>query len=248
MGLFDSLKKMRPNKVAEDVNDAKNESTKNKNPYLEARSQYEDRYGSEVKNSARLRRVCMALIFLCVMLGSSMAWLAAQNKVVPYIVQVDQHGYAIAIKSAEEGSLTSTRVAIATLGRIIMDFRSVVADPRAQERLIANVYACVAKDSAAEQTVHAYYKDNNPYSMAKDKNMGKIININSISPFSDKKGAGSWQVLWTEQTTQLGRVINVATYRAIITIAISPAGELDQVIANPLGIYLTEMHITKDML
>lgn len=218
-------------------------------PYEMAKSQYEDRYGTEVKNSARLRRVCLSLIILCLVFGGCMAWQSTQNKVVPYIVQVDRHGYAVAIKSAEEGSVTSDKVVIATIGRIIMDFRTVVADPRAQERLIASVYACVAKNSPAEQTINEYYRENNPYTLVKEGSVGKIANINSITTFSSAKKAGSsWQVLWTEQTTQTGRVVEVATYRAIITIAISPVRELAQVISNPLGVYITEMHITKDMM
>lgn len=244
MGFLDVVKKIRPQ-----AKDRTEKTEKVKNPYLEARAEYADRYGSEVKNSARLRRICFALVFLCIVLGVCMTWLAAQNKVVPYIVQIDRHGYAIAIKSAEEASVTNNKVVIATIGRIVMDFRSVVADPRAQERLIANVYACVAKDSSAEQVIHGFYKENNPYSMVKEDSRGKLVDINSITTFSEggKPGA-SWQVLWTEQTTQKGRVINVATYRAIITIAISPTRNLDQVIVNPLGIYITEMHITKDMI
>lgn len=249
MEFWNKLKKIRQSKHHEqDINNASSNTEKVTNPYLEAKAQYEDRYGKEVKTSARLRRICLVLVVLCLSFGGCMIWLSAQNKVVPYIVQIDRHGYTVSIKSAEEGSATNDKVIIATLGRTIMDFRTVVSDSRAQEKLIANVYACIAKGTSAEQVVHEYYKENNPYVFSKS-GLGKIVDINAITPFSAKgsKSSSSWQILWTEQTTEKGIVVGIATFRAIISVSISPVRDLDQVISNPLGIYLTDIHITKDI-
>jgi len=218
------------------------------NPFITARKEYEDRYGSAIKDAAKWRRHCAILMLICVMFAGGVVWLAAQNKVVPYIVQIDKHGYAISIKSAEEGSVADERVVVATMGRVIMDMRTVVTDPKAQEKLISGVYACIAKESAAETFVNAYYNENNPYTMVKHKGQGRFVNITSITPFIAGGGKNSsWLVLWTEQTTQEGRVIGVSTYRAIVKIAISPVRDLDQVLINPLGVYFTDINVTKDI-
>ena len=78
------------------------------NPYLSARKEYSDRYGSAVKDAAHWRQISMLMLLLCLAFGATMMWLTSQNKVVPYIVQVDKQGYAVTIKSAREGSIADT--------------------------------------------------------------------------------------------------------------------------------------------
>ena len=222
--------------------------TETGNPYLDARAEYEDRYGSVIKAAARWRQISIVLAFVTLFFGVAMIWLAAQNKVVPYIVQVDQHGYAVAIKSALEGSIADQRVVMATLGRTIMDFRTVVSDSRAQKQLIDSVYACIARDSAAEASVSTYYRDNNPYTAVKEKKHTKQAKIRSIVPYESGGAKGkSWLVLWTEETLSDGYIIDVQQWRAIVQIAISPVRDLELVLRNPLGIYITEMSIARDI-
>ena len=219
------------------------------NPYLSARKEYEDRYGSAIKSAARWRQISILITFLCMFFGAAMVWLAAQNKVVPYIVQVDEHGYAVTIKSAAEGAAADQRVIIATLGRILMDLRTVVSDSAAQKRLIDGVYACVARDSSTEGTISTFYRENNPYVLVKEKKQARIVNIRSVVPYESggRKGT-SWLVLWTEETTAGGRVVAKTDWRAIVQIVISPVRELREVLRNPLGIYITDLSIAKDLI
>ena len=77
------------------------------NPYLAARKEYGDRYDSSVQYAARLRQISIFMVMLCLAFGAIMMWLASQNKVIHYIVQVDKHGYAVAIKSAQEWAIAT---------------------------------------------------------------------------------------------------------------------------------------------
>jgi len=248
MGLMNILHKFKKDKrhPVETENAKKLKETGN--PFLLARAEYEDRYGSVVKDVAKWRQISLSMIFMCILFGISMIWLSAQNKVVPYIVQIDRHGYAVSIKSAEQSSVADTRIVIATLGRVIMDFRTIVSDSKAQEKLISGVYACIAKDSEAQAAIDQYYKENNPFLLVKERKIGRMVNINSITPFTAGGNGTSWLINWMEQTTNEGRVVSASTYRAIVKIAISPVRELDQVLANPIGLYITELNITKDMI
>lgn len=218
------------------------------NPYLDARAEYEDRYGSAIKASARWRQISIILSFVTLFFGVAMMWLAAQNKVVPYIVQVDQHGYAVAIKSAQEGAVTDQRVIMATLGRVFIDFRTVVSDSRAQKKLIDSVYGCIARDSAAEAVISSLYREDNPYLLIKEKKLTRQVNIRSIVPYESGTPKGkSWLVLWTEEILANGYIQEVQHWRAIVQIAISPVRDLELVLKNPLGIYITDVSIGKDI-
>ena len=219
------------------------------NPYVSARKEYEDRYGSAIKSAARWRQISILITFMCMFFGGAMVWQSVQNKVVPYIVQVDEHGYAVTIKSAAQGAAADPLVVMATLGRVIMDLRTVVSDSGAQKRLIDGVYACIARDSNAEGTISTYYRENNPYVLVKEKKQARNVTIRSVVPYENagRKGT-SWLVLWSEETTAGGRVMAKTDWRAIVQIVISPVRDLSEVLKNPLGIYLTELSIAKDLI
>ena len=216
------------------------------NPYLSARKEYSDRYGSAVKDAARWRQISILMVLLCIAFGVAMMWLASQNKVVPYIVQVDKHGYAVTIKSAQEGSVADTRVVVAALGGFFVNFKTVVTDVASQRRMLNDVYSYLAKNSSAETAVSQYYKEHNPFVATQDKREYTVqVEIRSIvrSGGDDK----SWQILWTEEKVDQGAVIESTEWRAIVSVAISPVRELAEVLKNPLGIYITEINMAQDI-
>ena len=218
----------------------------NENPYLSARKEYSDRYGSAVKDAARWRQISILMVMLCIAFGVAMMWLASQNKVVPYIVQVDKHGYAVTIKSAQEGSVADTRVVVAALGGFFVNFKTVVTDVASQRRMLNDVYSYLAKNSSAETAVSQYYKEHNPFVATQDKREYTVqVEIRSIvrSGGDDK----SWQILWTEEKVDQGAVIESTEWRAIVSVAISPVRELAEVLKNPLGIYITEINMAQDI-
>ena len=175
-----------------------------------------------------------------------MMWLAAQNKVVPYIVQVDKHGYAVAIRSSREGSIADTRVIIAALGGFIVNFKTVVTDLSAQRRLVNDTYAYLAKGSSAESAVSHFYQEHNPFVAAQDKRQ-PITQVEIRSIVRAGNSDRSWQILWSEERVDQGSVIDRTEWRAIISIAISPVRELAEVIRNPLGIFITEINMAQDI-
>ena len=216
------------------------------NPYLSARKEYGDRYGSSVKDAARWRQISFFLIMLCVAFGGLMMWMASQNRVIPYIVQVDKQGYAVAIKSSEQGAVADTRVIVATLGGFFVNFKTVITDVSSQKRMVNDVYSYLAKGSAAESFVSHYYQEHNPFVATQDRNRYTVqVEIRSIvrSGSNDK----SWQVLWSEEKLEQGTIIERTDWRAIVSIAVSPVRELEDVIKNPLGIFITDINMAQDL-
>ncbi len=216
------------------------------NPYLSARKEYGDRYGSAVKDAAHWRQISLVMLLLCLAFGATMMWLASQNKVVPYIVQVDKQGYAVAIKSAKEGSLADTRVIVAALGGLFVNFKTVITDLSSQRRMVNDVYSYLAKNSSAENVVSQYYKEHNPFIATQDKREYTVqVEIRSIvRSGSDDK---SWQVLWSEAKMDQGNIVERTDRRAIVSVAISPVRELEEVLRNPLGIFITEINMAQDI-
>ncbi|MCR4818847.1 MAG: conjugal transfer protein TrbF [Fretibacterium sp.] len=213
------------------------------NPYLSARAEYGDRYGAAVNEAARWRQIAFFLLMLCLAFGGMMIWMSTQNKVIPYVVQVDKQGYSVAIKSAEQGSAADMRVVVASLSRFFSNFKTVVVDTYAQRAMVNDVYGYLARGSSAESIVTHYYRENNPFSNT-DGNT-TLVEVKSVLAVGG--GGTSWQVLWTENKIRRGEVTSSTEWRAIVTIAISPVRDLADVIKNPLGIYITELNMAQDV-
>lgn len=213
------------------------------NPYLSARAEYGDRYGAAVNEAGRWRQISFFLLMLSLAFGGMMIWMAMQNKVVPYVVQVDKQGYTVAVKSAEQGSETDNRVIIAALARFFSNFKCRLIDTYAQRAIVNEVYNYVAGGSNAESVVSSYYRENNPF----DNPNRETVQVEVSSVLAIGGGGTSWQVLWNEKHLQGGEIRTTTDWRAIVTISISPVRELDAVIKNPLGIYITELNMAQDV-
>lgn len=212
------------------------------NPYLSARAEYGDRYGAAVNEAARWRQIALFLLLLSLAFGGMMIWMSTQNKVVPYVVQVDRQGYSVAIKSAEEGSALDNRIVIAALARFFSNFKTIVSDTYAQRAMVNGVYDYIARDSSAEGVVNNYYRNNNPFTGGDYTTQVDVKSVLAIGG-----GGKSWQVLWTENIIRRGEVTGSTEWRAIVTIATSPVLDLADVIKNPLGIYITELNMAQDV-
>ena len=219
----------------------KNSEPQQENPYLSARREYGDRYGAAINETARWRQVCFFLMMLCLAFGAMMMWLSSQNKVVPYVVQVDKQGYSVAIRPASDASGPDTRVIIAALSRFINNFKTVVSDKYAQRRMVDEVYNYLAQGSSAENVVTHYYRENNPLEAQRP------VAVDVISVLGVGTNGRSWQVLWTEKQLSNGIITGTSEWRAIISIAISPVQDMAEIMKNPLGIYVTELNMAQDV-
>ena len=71
------------------------------NPYVEARREWNERYGDYIQQAHHWRTmaiICGLVALICVF---GMAYIGAQNKIVPYVVEVDKLGEAAAVARAD---------------------------------------------------------------------------------------------------------------------------------------------------
>src|SRR5438552_17300346 len=73
------------------------------NPYVEARREWNDRYLDLVRERRWWQAVAGTELVLSLILAGGLVWLSLQHKTVPYVVEVDSLGAALAIKPAEDG-------------------------------------------------------------------------------------------------------------------------------------------------
>lgn len=211
------------------------------NPYVEARREWNDRY-LELARERRLWQVATgAALLVLLVLAVGLVWLSVQHKIVPYIVEVDSLGAALAIKPVDgAGRPTDERIVRYQLAAFIRGTRQVMADRIAMKKGLEQVYAYAR--GAARTYLDEYYRANNPFEIAKTYLVvPTVMTLLRLSPTS-------WQVRWMEEQRGLdGLLLGKSQWEGVVTTdMMSPTSE-DTILVNPLGLYVTDLRWTKQL-
>ena len=205
-------------------------------PYLDARREWNERYGSYIARAKNWRLMAFGMLAICLVQTIGLVTIAGQQKLVPYIVQVDKLGSAIPVARAEKMNAADERVVKAMLARFVADLRSVVSDGIVQRQMIDRTYAMLSNGTRALALVNEFYRKDPPFARAASS--GVSVEISAVMSISEK----TWQVDWEEITRDTsGTVTNKLRWKASLTIAFNPPSTERQIRANPVGVFITDL-------
>jgi type IV secretion system protein TrbF len=216
------------------------------NPYVEARREWDGRYGDLVLGKRNWQIVAGGLLVVSLILASGMVWLATRSRYIPYVVEVDKLGYALTVPQA----LTPTSAPDVTarmeryeVAAFIRHARSVSSDTQVEQQMLNSLLAHAR--GAADRFLDEYYHSDdfthNPFKIAQKQTI--TVQIDSILKLSER----SYQVRWTETERDLnGAVIGTPTHReAVLQTEIVPPNSPDTILSNPLGFYVMQISWTE---
>jgi type IV secretion system protein VirB5 len=210
-----------------------------KTPFEMAIAVHEDRYGSLQTSASRWRLVALSLLGLLALCIGGMTTMALRSRVTPYVVQVDRHGYEVMIGPAEQASPADQRIVIAQLGQFFREYRTVLPETHAQEELVRRVMAMVASGSAAAAKATAFYQE---LADTPDRRRTSIdCQVKAVLPMAED----TWQVDWSEHRYESGSLVGTKHFKAVVTVDVEPTRAMARVLANPLGIYVVDFHVTE---
>jgi type IV secretion system protein TrbF len=208
----------------------------NSNPYLDARREWNERYGSYIAHARNWRLFALGMLGITLVESIGLVVLGSQNKLVPYIVEVDKLGAPLAVSYAEQIRPVDERVLRFLLARFLSDVRSVVSDGIVQRQMIDRVYSMLPAGSQASQYASEYLRNPNPFVRA--QTMSITVEIKTMLKLSEK----TWQVEWIETSRNLaGGVVATSTWRASTTLTVSPPDNEDLIKDNPIGLFITNL-------
>lgn len=212
-------------------------------PHIIAREEYFTWLGSLSVERGKWRSIALVLLALCIFLIISTIYMAYfQVKLVPYIVQVDKMGYAIAVEAAPKTTPFETKVIISRLGGFIRDMRTIILDHNAQRRLITGIYTMIPSGSSSYMKINDYFRQNNPLQAAA-KGQTQEVEIRSILHLD----GNTWAVDWIEKLFEKGVLVRTQAWQGFISIALNPTRTLDNIIENPLGIYILDFNFSPNL-
>ena len=212
------------------------------NPYLDARREWNERYGDYIHQAQhwRMMAILSGLVSLVCVIG--ICYIGSRSKVVPYIVEVDKIGDAVAVGRADRVPTVDARVIKAYLARFVVDWRSVTIDSQAQKGAVDRVYSMVPRGSVAVSKMSDYFRANNPFSAAAKGTVAAAVT--NVLPISEK----TWQVEWEEvRRDTRGLVLNTVRMKASVLVGVTPPTSESQVLLNPLGVYITDLNWSQQL-
>jgi type IV secretion system protein VirB5 len=206
------------------------------NPYINARREWVERYGDYITQARNWQIAATAGIITAIILSVGLVVSITQNKITPYIVEVDKLGQVAAIEPAGEFKKLDAKVIKSSLAHFIENSRSVIADPIVQKKSLENIYAFLPKSSAPLAYLQEYINNNNPFKLAESKTIE--VEISTILSISEQ----SWQVEWFETSRDLQGNINGKTkWKSVLTVEFNPPTTEKAILSNPLGLFITQL-------
>ncbi len=211
-------------------------------PFLAARQEWTERYGSYVQ-AARTWRIVGILGLSMAVIGFSYAmYLSTQVKLVPYIVEVDKLGTSVTAGFPQQIEYADPRVVRATLGNFITSFRSITPDAVVQKQYIDRTYALLRTSDPSTQKVNAWFRANSPFEKAKTSTVS--IEVNNIVALSNQ----THQVDWTEyERDRKGKETGTRRFRGIATVTLTAPQDEAIIRLNPIGLYVQDFDWTAQL-
>ncbi len=212
----------------------------NASPYLAARREWDERYGSLITRARNWRLAAVLALAVALVATCGLIALSTKAKVVPYVVAIDNLGRVLAAGPADQASRADDRLKRAALFQWVSDLRTVTTDGVPQRKAIDRVYSMIANGSPAQVEIGDFYRNDPPFDRAQKRTVE--VDVKAVFPVSDR----TYQVEWTEIVRGLsGQIESQDNWKGSVTIAISPPNDERLIRVNPLGIYVTNVSWSK---
>lgn len=208
-------------------------------PYQKAGQVWDERIGSARVQAKNWRLMALGLLGVVVLTSSALVWRSLQSTVTPYVVEVDDTGAVRAVGPAIAAySPTDAQIAH-HLANFIIHLRSLSIDPVVVRQNWLKAYDFVTDKAAI--TLNEYARDNDPFADIGRKS--RAVEVVSVVRVSDD----SFQARWIEKTYENATLTNARRFTGLFTLIQDTPRDALTLRANPLGIYVHELHWGEDL-
>lgn len=212
------------------------------NPYLAARAEWNERYGSYARSAMAWRTMGLISMSMAVIGFGYALYQSTQVRLVPYIVEVDQLGNSAAGGFPAQIEYADERVVRAMLGQWVTNFRSITPDTVVQTGYINRTYAMLRRQDPSTEKVNAWFRNQSPFDAARSRTVS--VEINNVVALSNQ----SYQIDWTEiERDRQGRETATRRWRGVATVTLSPPQDEAIIRLNPIGLYLADFDWTAQL-
>jgi len=217
-----------------------NDNKESVNPYFDGRKEWNIRYGSYIKQIEVWKIITFISLLITLMAVAGLIYIGSQNKLIPYIVEVDKVGEVRAVNYAKQTNISEEKVIKYSLAEYIRNFRTIYGDAKIQKDMIFKVYRYLSPSYPAYNMVNAYFKENSPFERLETERVR--VKVNSIV----KINKGTYQIDWEEVVSDpRGMKLRTDNFKASITMLTVPPSSQADIMKNPIGLFIKEFNFSK---
>lgn len=149
----------------------KSEIDTSNNPYLNAKTEWLERYGDYITRAKNWQIVAMASLGICFICVLFLGYIGSQNKLIPYVIEVDKLGNTAKVGMVQNIDLKNPNVIKYSLNTFIYSWRSVWGNAETQRKFIFDAYAYIEPRSKAFNYLNSEFQKNNPFARATKENV-----------------------------------------------------------------------------
>lgn len=218
------------------------ESTQPASPYVAARREWNERYGSYIATAKMWRGVAVASLVIAAVAVGGVVHFASQNKLIPYVVEVNADGNTVQVYEADKMMPADRRVVRAQLAQFVQDVRSVSSDAAVQRRAIERAYAHLSADMPAYTAVNTWMRQNVPFERAKEQTV--VVEVRQVLPLSEN----TWRIEWIERPrSRNGEAMQPTKWTGTATVVTGGDVDARTIMFNPVGLYVREFDWSRDL-
>ena len=169
--------------------------------YIAARAEWNERYGSYIAQAHAWRLTALAALGVASRRRRRHRLDRGTEPGVPYVVETNRLGDALAIRRADVAAPVDLRLIRAQLARWIAEVRSVYVDVAAEKKLITEAYAMVDRTGAADRELNEWFSQNDPFKRGASDTVA--VNVELVLPLSGT----TWRIEWREDQRSRGGVL-----------------------------------------
>ncbi|HMB54903.1 MAG TPA: VirB8/TrbF family protein [Thermoanaerobaculia bacterium] len=209
-------------------------------PYLAADRLRANAYLDLARTLTNYRLLAAALLVVDLVLVGAVLWQSGQTRIVPYVVELDGWGNAVAFGPADELADPDRAMLVHTVSRWLWNVRAVTLDPAVQRRLVLDAYSHT--DGRAVALLNRWYRENPPFARAESGTVS--VQVTSVLALAESESR--WQVQWAEvEHSRTGGEREASRWQAVVTVDVDPPERVEEVITNPLGIRVVDFDWTR---
>lgn len=219
------------------------------NPYLAARRTWNEHVGAVVSSRQSWQVVGILSLLIALAAVGGLIHIGSQSKFVPYVIEVDKLGQAVAVAPAQRAAAADQRVVHASVASFISDARLVTPDVALQRKAVFRLYSMLSANDPATAKTNEWLngsQDSSPFKRAAKETVStEILSVLPQTP-------DTWQVDWMETARDRQGVVKDQPFRmralvTVYTVATTSNTTEEQVRNNPLGIYVRDFSWSKQL-
>lgn len=216
------------------------DKSQERNPYLDGRREWNERYGNYIKQVKIWKTIAFIALLITLSAVIGLIYIGSQNRLVPYVVEVDKLGNAQSINYAKQSNLSNQQVIKYSLAEFIQNFRTLYGDAKTQKAITLKIYRYLSPSHAAYNTINEYFRANSPFERLQTERVR--VKIASIVPMNQD----TYQIDWKEIVSDpRGLQLRVEHFKASVTLLLAPPSSEQEIIKNPIGLYVKEFNFSK---